>query len=687
MKLNAKRILSMLLCLCFCMGMAVPASAANESNTEGFVFSASLDNPTLYVSDQPQTVVMTIVSNKEMTLQGIGGQIIWSEGLTLTGINNSHAKIDYTGSINLANGKIAWQSNGLETLTDVMTIAVATFTVPANTPAGTYAVGIKDIELCKDNFRTIWESTATATATLTIEATPTTQGYTAGISTMSQEVRVGEQVGINVNVSHSADTVFAAGEVVVSYDSAKLTFNENASTLGQAKVKVDDGVVTIEDHGADKNLGNGVYVLKFDAVASGAAEVKLDGAAFSNKENAADADLVPAILSPATVTVTVQKKDFQVTLPEGMTGPATAVDGESYTFWVEDENYTYTDVKAEVDGVEVPLTQNPDGSYTVETVTGNLVITANVTPKSYTVTITGETKGEPGKTATYGEPYQFTLADDIAPSTTAGTTYTLTSVKIGGAEYKGYTAENRTYTIPGNAITGDIEIIITATSLDANKFTAEITGDGIGNASLDKTVVDKGGTVTMTLTPEAGYSYEVTATMGGNSATVTKGENNTYTVSNVSGNVVFTVTKTLVTDGVDVTEYITLNETSMWLVKFDATLAEGKVPTYDGNNMFWSTKYNAYCYLVIAADLQTEAAKAEVGVTDGEAVFVNYEMDVNITGKVDANDAQLVYNMYQALYTEFTAELTVEKFLRADLNGDGTVYVNDATTIITEILK
>ena len=124
----------------------------------------------------------------------------------------------------------------------------------------------------------------------------------------------------------------------------------------------------------------------------------------------------------------------------------------------------------------------------------------------------------------------------------------------------------------------------------------------------------------------------------------------------------------------------------MWLVKNEVTLEDGKVPTYDGAQMFWSEKYKAFCYLTIAETLDTEVAATHVGITDGTAVNVDYGMDVNMTGKVDASDAQLIYNMYNVVYNGFTEEATAEKFLRADVNGDTKVNVTDAAAVIDHLL-
>ena len=124
----------------------------------------------------------------------------------------------------------------------------------------------------------------------------------------------------------------------------------------------------------------------------------------------------------------------------------------------------------------------------------------------------------------------------------------------------------------------------------------------------------------------------------------------------------------------------------MWLVKNETTLADTKVPTYAGEKMYWSDEYQAYCYLVITQTLSQETAAANIGITDGTAVSVAYNMDVNVTGKVDASDAQLTYNMYNAAYPDFSEDVTMEKFFRADVNADGKINVEDAVAIIAAIL-
>ena len=116
--------------------------------------------------------------------------------------------------------------------------------------------------------------------------------------------------------------------------------------------------------------------------------------------------------------------------------------------------------------------------------------------------------------------------------------------------------------------------------------------------------------------------------------------------------------------------------------------------------MCWSAKYNerkgAYAYLVIydneiedqngqkqavTKELVESKAKEKIQESSSAKVTIAYDGDVNGTDKLDINDAQLVYNMYNAMYEDFDT-VYVKKFLEADMNGDGTVNVSDAAAVV-----
>ena len=127
----------------------------------------------------------------------------------------------------------------------------------------------------------------------------------------------------------------------------------------------------------------------------------------------------------------------------------------------------------------------------------------------------------------------------------------------------------------------------------------------------------------------------------------------------------------------------------MWLVLVSGKPVDGNVYSFDGNAMFTSQKYDgAYCYLMISGKTIDEVREAAAVLVDqkvGTAEAVVYEGDVNKTAAVDINDAQLVYDMYKAeKYQDFTT-VTVESFLRADMDGSKSITVKDAAEIVAKV--
>jgi hypothetical protein len=189
-----------------------------------------------------------------------------------------------------------------------------------------------------------------------------------------------------------------------------------------------------------------------------------------------------------------------------------------------------------------------------------------------------------------------------------------------------------------------------------------------------------------TITPIAGYDYTVTA----EGAEIVK-DGNTYTIASVTANVTVTVTRTVNTDGVKIYSYLDLNGKTVYAVTVNTTLAEGYGYTYDGNAMYYNAATNEYVYLVIVDGAFTvEAAKALVSIKAGaETVTYNadgVDFDVNVTGTVDANDAQLVYNMYSSKTYDSFEVASMLKFLLADVNCDHSVNVDDAAKIINIVV-
>ena len=652
-----------------------------------------------------KTVEVALKIKKADTIVGIEGQFTeTSEYLTL---------IDYTFPVALTGQNVFNTTTGAFVYGDDAfvgfsvaadeSVIVVKYEVDKSTPTGEYEVQLDMKTVMSSDYSYTKEHSYYTARINVINTEGEIPSYTAQLNTLSSTAAKGNAVTVNVGVSHSADDFFNAAEIVLNYDSAKLELNSVASSAqSQQELQYtnNNGVLTIHEFGEDKGFCTSNYTIVFTAKAIGEAKIELESAKFVHKANANKSDLIEATLGTDELTIEITQQTFAVTLPdENITGNTVAGEGEDYTFTVaEPNNYTYT-ITVTVGGEEINTVTGPDanGTYTIPaaSITNAIVITYTRDANSYAVTWNGNGANDvtnkptdPSK-ATYQSDFTFTLPTDQAPeSLVDGYSYTV-SITIGGQAYYGYSVAEgtRNYTIPGTDITGAIVITVTKTVVSNQTFTVSVDGSGAGDAAANGTPVIKGEDASITLTPKAGYVYVVTATMGAESAVVTK-EGNVYTVSDIQGNVVFTVTKTLDTTGANVYQYAA----GMFLVTFNPSLSTGEVPTYDGNVMYYSEKYEAYCYLVITNTLNVTDAQAKLGAQTGTATNVDYSTDINKTTITDAADAQLVWNMYNGMYLNFET-VTMAQFLAADQNavsGNTSTYglsVNDALVIINAILN
>ena len=541
-------------------------------------------------------------------------------------------------------------------------------------------IGGMDMETYTD-YTIMDVATAPGTVDVTAAEAPAFTGYAVSASE-DKTVAVGENAEVKVAVSNSgsAVTAYNAYDLTMTYDTDKLTYVSCTAADENAVVTEDAGTIRVIGFGDEKNLDTPAATLNFTAKGTGEAEVKITSAKVDIGSQAVGSDAPAAFLLDDTTVIKVT--GYTVTLGEGLSGASTVAPGADYTFTATDAgNYDYV-ISATMGGETVTPKNNGNGTYTVSGVTGNLVINAAMTPKSYNVTLEGTGAGDvtAADKATYNADYTFTVTED------ANYSYT-TTVTVGGKSYALGTPENGKYTIPGIDIKGDIVISVTKTVKPSSVVSVTKPDYVKGNDTATK-----GQDYTFTVDKEEGYDYsEPTVKVGDVDVTdkLVKKENGIYTIpgSTITGNITIEVTKTAAV-AVDVTEYITLNGKVMYLVTASGNFAEGQVAKYDGMSMFFSEKYNAYAYLVISADnLETVKAEAagKVKVAEGTAAgTVDYTGDVNGTKVIDVNDAQLTYDMYNTKYSSFDV-VSMLKFLNADVSGDKKVNVTDATAIVNRI--
>lgn len=544
-------------------------------------------------------------------------------------------------------------------------------------------------------------------------ATVVSTGYTVSMAT-DQQVAAGQQVRIPVTVASGEKgiTGFNAYDMTFTYDPAALTLNTASNAAANLTVEDNNGTVRVRRYGETAPLGEAL-ALEFTAKATASSTVKLTSAKFDLDANSINFD-APETTITDTDTV-VDANNFTVTLPDAFTSDETRLvpKGGSFTFKPVDSHYTYTFTVKMGDTDKEGLTFGADDTYTIENISGNVVVTCtNKTPKQYDVTYKIDTDVEQDVTrgpekATYLKDYSFTVTPragityDVSYSTpsTAGTTKILIpTVNDNGTI---------TYTVPANRVVEDLRIYVRSSATEG--IPVVITGNGAEDAaSGNASSMGRNMPYYFTLNQRENCDYTVTAyyqplntpTASKRPATVRSLGNGKYVVEAVDYNVylrsadhwnlVVNVEKVSHSaEEVTVSKYLELNDKTMMLITVKGTPEGGKAFTYDGNTMYKVNAYGTdqYAWLVIVDRGQTltqEEAAAKVAISAADnVVTITPSFDVNMSGKVDVNDAQLVYDMYNGTYSDFT-QVSVEKFLRADVNGTKTVDHTDAVAIVNQ---
>ena len=512
--------------------------------------------------------------------------------------------------------------------------------------------------------------------------------YSNPTTAVGETALVGLYLGQN-STSREYNTYFFQ----IDYDAEKLIFS--SATIGSKVPDVIDhsvpGRLTIGGYGEPRSDSS--IMLNFTVKAAGEATVKLVKAQMDVRANAAKDAQTASVPAGQSNTVTILCGGFPVVLPDCATGATYVTANGDYTF-TADPGYDYG-FSAAVDGKTVAIINNSDGSYTIKNVTGELVISANSAPtiKTYAVTVEGDGSGDvsPLTPATHGQNYTFTVTQaanyDYAVAVTVnGQPVTCTVSSSGSNAY--------TYTIPAKSVTGPV-VITVKKAPQSGTTQIVLTGSGAADVWGDVTsyTVKSGEAFTFGINHQEGFDYTVTVMAGEKTLTLQRNENaSTYTIPGdyIKGGIIMvSITKTAqLALTVNAAEYVKLiNGNAVWLI---TAVPETKLPAtkslyYGDAAMFWSEKYEAYAWLLVdkgtAAGIAA-AAKSVISVKGNSTVSVSYSGDVNGTGHIDINDAQYIYDLYNAKHSA----LDMEKFLRCDVNGNREVSVDDVQAVVSLLL-
>lgn len=549
---------------------------------------------------------------------------------------------------------------------------------------------------------------------ITVPKTET--GYSVSMGA-DQQLVSGQRVRIPVTVASSEKKItgFNAYDMTFTYDPAALTLNTKTGAAANLTVEDNNGTVRVRRYGDAVPLGEAL-ALEFTAKATATSAVTLTNAKFDLDANSINFDAPEATISDADTVVNAN--NFTVTLPDAFTSDETRLvpKGGSFTFKPVDSHYTYTFTVKMGDSATEGLTFGANDTYTIENISGNVEVTyTGKTPKQYDVKYKIDedveqdvTKGP--ETVTYLNDYSFVVTPRagysyrVIYSVDSGDPFVHTVIAVPTANDDG----TLTYTIPGKEIVGGVEIWIDPNT--ESGIPVVFTGNGVEDAaSGNASSMGKNMPYYFTLNQRESCDYTVTAyyqplatpTASKRPATVRSLGNGKYVVEAVnyndylygyahSWNLVVKVEKVSHSaEEVTVSKYLELNDKTMMLVTVKGTPEGGKAFTYDGNTMYKVNAYGTdqYAWLVIVDKGQTltqEEAAAKVAISAADnVVTITLGFDVNMTGKVDVNDAQLVYDMYNGTYSDFT-KVSVEKFLRADVNANKAVDHTDAVAIVNQ---
>lgn len=536
------------------------------------------------------------------------------------------------------------------------------------------------------------------------------EDYAVAASAVNSSITVNEDAQVALKISNKDATTYNAYYMEVSYDTDVLTY-KGINT--DASVTDNNGTLKIAGYGDNKPCGTDNIMLTFAGKATGEGKVTVISAKVDVKANAAEKNAPDATLLTKEATITVG--GYQVSLPDGFTGEGTANPGKDYTFTANDRSKKYDFTGSTMGGELVEVIDSGDGTYTVKNVSGELVIKATEKVSKVKINLTNNTNAvitgiadgqevDPGKEC----PFMIIPAEGKVPVVTVNGTVLEGTPIMGGQRYQ--------YNIAAGQVTGtELNIVV---NYKSSTDTITIIGSGDAWSDVDHNssvgweesgkVTDKA-TAALKIRPATGKTIEdYVVTINGKTQDLTqegRGPRTRYMVAFVPADVAKdNIIKIDVsykkapepTVTVDVSEYLNLSGKTMFLITASCTdLAEGKVLAYNGNAMYWSEKYNAYAWLEIAAD-SLETVKAAVttdkftviDATDSNKISIAYNGDVNLTNAADINDAQLVWNMYNAEYKADTDFQTVNrlKYLSADMNGDEKVDTSDAVAIVNMIV-
>jgi hypothetical protein len=421
----------------------------------------------------------------------------------------------------------------------------------------------------------------------------------------------------------------------------------------------------------------------------------------------------PVVDSPYTATITrngtgVVHAGDTVTMDVAVSGADFRTMAATVTY--DKDVFTLTGYEAKTGEMVEPKNDSENGAFTfsiqndADMKDGSVVATLSFTANSVDATAAGAF-GFSYATAAALED----LSNDAVDSATEGTSvtvtkqYTVTFLDKDGGQIASYTVDDgeKLAAVPDapavtlstfNGWKDSSDATLTADAILAAAVTGDATYQATYTAaSFSVTVADGlSGNTTATYGVDyrgavadfnsTNYVYTVTyAVPGSDAVPVELDEDGSFTVSGdaITGALTLTVEKTLNIEVAVYEDYVT---------GYSLVTVSGGADnySYDGNVMFCiDAETGLYAYVVEGTVTEADAF-AEVAISAADQVLLTIvKNDVNGTGTVDNSDTSLAYNCYQVA-SDYTVAANMEVYIRADVNGDHVVNMEDVSAVATQ---
>jgi hypothetical protein len=391
-------------------------------------------------------------------------------------------------------------------------------------------------------------------------------GYT--INTVSYTVGGGSATTLAAVAGvYTIDGSAITGDVVISVTTTATTYTiSNNAASNNAVLSYTSGVTgTTVTHGTavtftvSANTGYTINTVSYTVGGGSSTTLTAVAGVYTIDGSAITGDVVISVTTTAnTYTISNNATSNNATLAYtgGVAGTAVTY-GTAVTFTASaNTGYTINTVSYTVGGGSSTTLTAVAGVYTIDgsAITGNIVISVTTTANTYTISNNAASNNAglsynsgvlAGNIVTYGTPVIFTA------SANTGYTINTVNVTIGGASYSPSVSGNNTYTIPGSAITGNVVISVTTTSITPTTYTIDTNVSN--NATFAYTGGVTGGTtvtagtdVTFTVSANTGYVITNVLVSINSSSYTPSVSGNTYTIagSAITGDILITVTTT-----------------------------------------------------------------------------------------------------------------------------------------------